>query len=72
MDPSRSTFVAADGIPREADIDFNADLSPDKKYCSKRVNSVTSSVLSSSNKGEEIVCRICLGTEEEGTDGEDG
>jgi len=39
-----------------------------KKYLS----SCDSSIMSSQRREDDVVCRICLGTEEEGTPGEDG
>jgi len=57
----------------EADINFNASLDKDDEKDPKRfLRSSGSSLISSQNQREEIVCRICLGTEEEGTPADDG
>lgn len=75
--PSRNTLVDGGGSMQtgsaEADINFNASLAKDdEKDPKKFLRSSNSSFISSQNQREEMVCRICLGTEEEGTPADDG
>jgi E3 ubiquitin-protein ligase DOA10 len=61
----------------EPDINFHAEMKKyeDEKGLSNnkyRSSLNSSSVMSSQNRVDDVVCRICLGTEEEGNPGEDG
>lgn len=55
-------------------ISVDADFDIKKNQINKPSSKASSSFRSDSvvAAGEEMVCRICLGTEEEGTPGEDG
>jgi hypothetical protein len=71
--PSRNTIVENKTDLEEADINFNAEVhhKNDENSSNKQMSSRGSS-FASVNQGEEMVCRICLGTEAEGAPSEDG